>query len=209
MLLPDSKILLHDAKRLLDEINHLYSDAIHAEEIPPILRVRVKQFLDNVNASLEFAAFEIFNTYCSEQVKQIKRKPKDFERHENSIYFPVWDSKTAFDNYIDTKFVSLRNEQPDIVAILQKYQPFPTRPKWLRTLKDLVNTNKHRNLSKQSQRHVTHIKNLEIHNGEIKNFEGSTEQYISFDDIDQPVLKTLKRIFASAPTVIEDLEKIL
>jgi hypothetical protein len=108
--------------------------------------------------------------------------------------------------------------------------------KWLKNLKDLVNSNKHRTLLKSTRQQTTAIKHLTAKNGAsiqnltvispdgsfpfkfedddgndspITSFEGNVKVEFLFSNINQPVLPTLRRIIRSAPTVTTDLKKFL
>jgi hypothetical protein len=237
MTLSDSKILLEDAENLLKEIEIYYEKDLENGFVSPILRVRIKQYLDNVLASLEYATYEIFSKYCAKHIPANKLK-----RSEGRVYFPSLDEKSKFDNYINERFPKLLEEKAEIVDILAKYQPFPTRPKWLSHLKLLCNNNKHRYLSNQIHQTHTHIDNLLFPEGggitgitfvaqgdtqpiayndeplDLENpnnlpagvnYQGSVVKGFYFTEIDEPVLKTLKRIYRSAPSIISDLENCL
>ncbi len=237
MALTDSKILIEDAKNLLKEIEFLYERDLKNGFVSSVLRVRIKQYLDNVLASLEYATYEIFSKYCAKHISSNKLKGS-----ESRVYFPSLDEKIKFDNYIDNRFPKLVEEKPEIVDILAKYQPFPTRPKWLKHLKLLCNNNKHRYLSNQVHQTHTHIDNLRFPGGggisgitlvtqgdtspvaygdyplDLENpnnlpqgvsYKGAVVKDFYFAEINEPVLKTLKRIYRSAPTIILDLDTIL
>lgn len=234
MKLQDSQILINDAKNLLGEIEIIYNRDIKAGEDSPLLRVRIKQFLDNINSCLDYAAFYIFTKYCADRLKE--ENLKKFERLEKRIYFPCvlkLSEGDSFNEYMNKKFPYLEEENPDIIRIFEKYQPLPAQSKWLSHLKDLVNSNKHRRLSKQQPRQTMNINQLNFAGGgfisgltlvgegtsPLIEFEGDAAQPVYFDgsvdfefifkELDQPVLKVLKRIYRSAPSIINDLEKCL
>ncbi|MCB5235518.1 hypothetical protein [Niallia circulans] len=236
MTLSDSKVLIEDAKNLLKEIELIYEIDLKNGFVSPILRVKIKQYLDNILASLEYATYEIFSRYCAKYIPSNKLKWS-----ESRVYFPSLDDKRKFDNYINDRFPKLLDEKPEIVDILAKYQPFPTHSKWLKHLKLLCNNNKHRYLSNQTYQTNTQIKNLRFPEGggisgftiisqgdkspvayndqplDLENpsnlppgvnFNGSVVKDFYFTEINEPVLKTLKRIYRSTPTIILDLETV-
>ncbi|MED4267317.1 hypothetical protein [Priestia megaterium] len=233
MELEDSRILIDDAANLLEEIEILYARDIEIGEDSPLLRVRIKQFLENINSALEYAAFTAFTEFCADRVKN--ERANHFERIERNVYFPCKlqkDGDYGFNKYMNERYPYLDQEKPEVIDVFEKYQPFPTRSKWLSNLKDLVNSNKHRQLSKQSHRKSMHINHLLTASGggifgvtlegsgsqplisfegegsQPISFDGSIEYFFTFDEIDQPVLKVLRRIYKSAPLIISDLEKI-
>ncbi len=229
MQISDSRYLLHDAERLLGEIGKIHNDSLKMDSIPPQLKLKIKQFLENVDSALGYEAFNIFSKYCT--VPQDK-----LEQHESKLYFPVRNTKKSFDDFINRWYPGLKETKPEIITTLEKYQPFPNNSVWLSRLKYLVNKNKHRNLSKQSKRQSGHIGYMEdvmgnkfinctfenvgtalMVNGKavdpskpnpyIKQFIGNVESYLVFSDLNQPVLISLKEIYSGAFAIISDLEK--
>lgn len=234
MALEDSKILIEDSKNLLKEIESLYSRDLLNGEDSPLLRVRIKQFLENINSALDYAAFSVFTEFCAERLK--KEQPNKFAFKERNVYFPCKLKKGGdggFLNYITDRFPYLEQENPIIIETFEKFQPFPAKSKWLSYLKDLVNSNKHRTLLKQVQQQTTSINRLTASNGSsivggtiigdfpfkfvnedgseatITSFDGDIKIEFMFSNINQPVIPTLRRIIRSAPTVINDIEKCL
>jgi hypothetical protein len=61
--------------------------------------------------------------------------------------------RKKFDNYINDRFKYINKIVNGPIEIFAKYQPFPTRSKWLKHLKDLVNGSKHRALIKSVRQH--------------------------------------------------------
>ncbi|WP_424765687.1 hypothetical protein [Paenibacillus sp. sgz302251] len=234
MSFEESKLLLNQAKITLQEIESSYDHYLSLKDVSVELQLKIKDFLDKVNPALDYAAFKIFTTYCAKYVS-----PEKLNRAESIVYFPYKKNITDFEDYLKKVFPNLVADKPDIVDIFKKYQPFPARSKWLYYLRELVSHNKHRNFTKQSLRQTTNINYLNLPGGnqligvtlvtegngqpisingqhvDLENsphnmgFNGSIETDFIFKDIDQPVLKTLKRIYASAPTVIKDLEQII
>lgn len=233
MELEDSKILIVDSENLLKEIEMLYVRDLRVGEDSPLLRVRIKQFLDNMNSALDYAAFAAFTEYCAPRIKV--EKPEKLKQKERRVYFPCVKERSDFNKKISENFEYLREEKLQIVGIFEKYQPFPAKSKWLDYLKELVNSNKHRNLTKQTMQHTQKINRIvasngaSIINGTIISENGfspfkfadengnespiiinDSEHIIEFmfSNIDQPVIPTLRRIIRSVPTIIRDLEKI-
>lgn len=233
MKLEDSKILIVDSENLLKEIEMLYVRDLRVGEDSPLLRVRIKQFVDNMNSALDYAAFAAFTEYCAPRIKV--EKPEKLKQKERRVYFPCVKERSDFNKKISENFEYLREEKLEIVGIFEKYQPFPAKSKWLDYLKELVNSNKHRNLTKQTMQHTQKINRIvssngaSIINGTIISEDGffpfkfadengnespiisnDSEHIIEFmfSNIDQPVIPTLRRIIRSVPTIIRDLEKI-
>jgi hypothetical protein len=150
----DARLLLQDAEKLYREIEVIHNTYCHQESIPPNIKLKIKQFLENIDSALGYEAFNIFSKYCTVP-------PDKLEQHESKLYFPVRNSKKSYDQFIERWYPGLKEANPTIVAKIEKYQPFPNQPTWLSRLKHLVNKNKHRNLTKQTKRQNMYIRNFE------------------------------------------------
>lgn len=216
----ESKMLIEDAQHKLQEIEKLHANAFRDEASKNLFKMKIKQYLESVFSALDYLAYTIFNEYSAKNVSSER-----LEGHKSKVYFPIRETEKEFLTLIKRTFPGLIEDYPEIVDIFRKYQPFPARSKWLLHLKVLANGNKHRNLTEQQFQRKVHIEHAEtLGGGTLKNvtlinagnpfggpfvsFKGSIEQGIVFEDIGQPVVKTLKRIYASAPTIIKDLESI-
>ncbi len=236
MIMTDSKVLQFDAANILDEIEKkIYPQDISSGEVSALLRVRTKQFLDNVMASLDYVAYTIYKEYCEVHISPNKRN-----KIERKVYFPVRNNEKLLNVYLSECFPRLRDDYPDVYKILVKHQPFSSSPQWLKQLKDLTNENKHRNLSVQRRKNTTKIDYMaDINGNELIGFEsisydngiavsdgkqeidlskphpsivaysGTNKRDIVFAKTDLSVLDTLREIFFAAPVIIRDLELIM
>lgn len=153
MPLEDSALLVDDATQLLRVIEKHYQDSLEAQTIPPVLRVRIKQFLDNCRSALDFAAFEIFNKVCAPSIPA-----SELPRAQHKVYFPQGANQADFMGKINNWFPGLASARPDIVTILEACQAYATLSPWLKRLGDLVNENKHHQLSPQSRTVVNEVR---------------------------------------------------
>lgn len=231
MSLEDSLLLIEDSKRILEEITNIHNRDIVSGHDSPLLRIRIKQYLENINSALDYAAFYIFKKYCAEHI--MKEEPDKYSFRESRVYFPCLDDRKKFDNYINDRFKYLREEHEELVNILARFQPFPARSKWLKNLKLLVNDNKHRELMQQKKQHRTEINKLTASNNssisnltiisengilpfvfvnedgskaKVTSFDGQVKYEFIFPELKEPVLLVLERIMKSAPTVIENIQ---
>lgn len=234
MSLEDSKLLIEDSEKLLSEIKIIHDRDISSGKDTPLLRIRIKQFLENINSALDYAAFHIFKEYCAKKIQE--NEPGKFSFRESRVYFPCLDDREKFENYINDRFKYLKDENEELINILAKFQPFPTRSKWLKNLKLLVNNNKHRELTQQKRQHSTQINRLTASNNssisnltiisedgtlpfvflnndgshaEIISFDGEIKNEFIFPELQSPVLPVLVRMIKSAPTVVEDIERYI
>lgn len=231
MEISESRLLLQDAERLLLEIETIHNSSLNGDSAPPILKLKIKQFLENIDSALGYIAFNIFSKYCT--------VPEDkLEQHESKLYFPVRNNQKAYDQFMDRWYPGLREVNPKIISIIQKYQPYPEQSSWLSSLKYLVNKNKHRTLTKQTKRQSGYIGYMEDIMGNkfinctfnnansflningipfnplqpnpyIKTFIGNIETFFVFSDINKLVLPTLNDIYAGSIGIMNDLEDVL
>lgn len=152
-MLDDSHLLLTDAERLLSEIEQVCQTTLTSKSIPPTLRVRTKQFLDNIRSALDFLAFEVFTRFCAPGIQ-----PSEITKAERRVYFPVRDDRAEFLKAVDTSFPGLNSTRPDLVSALQSPQPFQTGTPWLKHLVDLSNENKHRQLAPQTKTETKQVR---------------------------------------------------
>ncbi len=233
MSLSDSQFMLQDAKQLLDEIEHSYKKYLAEENIPRELQNKIRNFLNNIESALDYKAFDIFSKCCVKNIPQEK-----LSGYEKRINFPLKNSKKEFDKYIDTCYLGLRIENPDIVLLFEKHQPFTSDgSNWLTRFNFLVNNNKHRTLMKQKRNQTSNVHHMKLLGANFIGctFEGpgtpitigdtpvnffeqspyienlSATVYVDFifPTINKPALPTLKEIYSGATSVINDLEQII
>lgn len=235
MSLENSKLLLTDSKELLSNIESIYQTSLTNKDIPEILPLRIKQFIDNIRSSLDYAAFKIFTNYCSQNIPQDK-----LLKIEPKVYFPTKDTIEKFNSNIDSIFIGLRTSRNDIVLLLENCQSFKTSS-WLSNLNILSNNNKHRDLTPQTRTETKEIKVTSpvgssvfwnpsavtfgsgvLINGVPMNPKTQMPAYNSsnkveiktwvgfkFTDLDLLVLPTLNAIYNEALSVIEQLDKLI
>lgn len=147
MSLDHSRELLEINHELLQEIEMLYRDYIHLKEAPVKLTVKVKNFLENARSPLDYAANYLFDTYCTKHIKD----PNKIPSRKRKVVFPIDDSEGIFQKSLKEKLDGLQHERPDVVSIIEKSQPFNSNL-WIKRLRDLANSNKHVELTKQERK---------------------------------------------------------
>jgi hypothetical protein len=237
MNLDNSILLLHDARSTLSEINEIYQNALINKNIPPILSLRIKRFLDEVRSSLDYVAFEIFKTFCSHNIPE-----SQLNRISKKIYFPIRTNPDSFDEYVSKCFVGLNNSNPEIVQVIRSYQPFDGKPKTFYYLNELSNENKHRNFTvkklKRNQQSVVQAKNgftiimhnshipsgsliinneplimgenqIPINQGNLKSVDNYEWTSVDFESLNIEVLNTLISIFNDTNGMLQKLMTVL
>lgn len=161
MTTPEHIFMLNDAHDLLKKIQNSYQTLLRAEHIPRSLMNDIRHFLNNIESSLDYVAFEIFTKYCLQHVSDIEK----IESAKRAVSFPL-HRENDFDRRIDKVFLHLRLEKPEIIEIFRKYQPFNNASDhWLPIFNKLVNNNKHRELEKQRISPTTTIHSMIDANG--------------------------------------------
>lgn len=228
----DAKLCLSEAQKMLVEIEEIYNKNVYKEQLPPVLKIKIKNFLENVRSSLEYATNYIFYTYCASNYTN-----KKLAEISRKIYFPIYDDKSHFDKCINNKFKGLSTNN-EILELFEKCQPF-SGEKWSRYLGDLCNKNKHVKLTKHNRTESGTIMYFEdifgvkiknctfsgckhgmVYNGVplnnnninynpyIKSFIGNINTEYIFEDTNTPVLGTLNEIMNGSKYFINSIEKI-
>ncbi|MFH7833881.1 hypothetical protein [Bacillus luti] len=156
--LDDSKACLDIAQIMLDEVEELIQESIQHDDVIPYLKVKIKNCLENCRSPLDYVANYIFDSYC-----RMEYTPNELKKF--NVYYPIAHSHSSYKNYINGKYRSLDTKRPDIVNVMRNSQSFG-KDDWLKFLPKLINTNKHRNLTKQERKETgVHIHNMTLQNG--------------------------------------------
>jgi hypothetical protein len=235
LLLSDSKFLLNDAAEQLEIIQKFYDDSIHHKEISPVLRLKIKHFLEDIKSSLDYTAYTIFTIYSIEHIKM------KLEDHQRQVCFPVKHTDKKFDDFIKNVFPELNNKNPEIVDFFKSVQPCYGETVWYNDLNELVNKNKHRYLTPQYKKEVTQINymkdvlgntyndvTIESNSGTLIAYGDSmvdvtgkkTNPFIEeidasvwvdfvFKDLNKSVMPTLFSIYDGSNKIINDIERVI
>jgi len=139
----DARELLNHADGDFATIREAYDASLHAKEVSGNLRVRIKNFVENLRSALDFSARGLFDKYGSSP----KGKPK--------IYFPYAaanQDRATFEKSgrVEACIPGLNASRPDIVKSLLEMQHFGSHGySWLPDFMDLTNENKHERLTPQ------------------------------------------------------------
>jgi hypothetical protein len=101
--------------------------------LSPELSIRVGEFIYNLRAALDHLVFAL-------AWHDTGKKPTG--SHERKLQFPIEDRKKSFDGRRNTL---LKGVFDGNVALIERYQPYK-RCHWIGVLRDLSNTDKHREL---------------------------------------------------------------
>lgn len=232
----DSIACLAVARELIGEIQAMTQESITDIRLMPLLKVKIKNCLENCNSPLDYVAQYIFSTYCPNEYTQ-----KELKRYKKVYYPKPVPDEIKFNLNTKEYFRSLITKRPDIVKVLENSQPYKSDP-WLAHLTTLINENKHRNLTTQERRDVgVHANHITMSNGmQIQNIRSFGNKghdvvingipfdsqsalnhptvssfgatfYVEFifKELNLPLVPTLKDIYAGTYSVIQDLKRHL
>lgn len=227
----DSLLCLNEAKELIQQIERLEENSIHDVDLLERCKPKIKNCLENCRSPLDFVSNYLFETYCKE-----KYNTEELKWKRNN--FPITYKKDKFHRYLKTEFKNLNTVKHDVVKIIEKTQPFSRNEQWLKHLTSLVNENKHARLTFNKADKTINIKKLEfsgvtmtnvtmtnvgipISIGDksydlINSFPPSSTQIdvtaknnIIFEELDIPVVETLKAIHENVLETINSIQKCL
>lgn len=135
--------LISKAKKDFVVLKSDYNNSLDQKVISEELKIDIKNIFENLRSSLDYIAHDIHEA-C------ITAKPP------KKLYFPIKQSRKEFDIGINTDFVDLNTNFPDVYTILENVQPY--NDPWLTKFNKLNNNNKHQDLVEQTrteQRRVT------------------------------------------------------
>lgn len=188
MELKDCDSLIVEMEIFLEKIYVRYSEIPPADsEIPFKIRSDIKHFLDNANSILDFTAFELYQKYSVYYLNH-----ETYEKTKDYIYFIYKEDKNKFKKNMNMIYPNLGETNPDIYQAFEKHQKYGNS-QWRKDLHQLVNQNKHKNLSLQKKTKYHQVNKINIPNmfnitgGQI-NFENNVvlenNQMTHYNDFD-------------------------
>lgn len=158
----DSLACVVVSKETIERLEILVPLAVDDESRIPYIKVLVKNTLENLRSPLDYSANFIFDVYCRSEYSS----NSDIKRNcANKPQFPLTDRKSNFDRNMSKKFKNLKENQREIYNLMESMQYY-NNTKWIKTLSDYVNKNKHRELTKYAIKEKgLQIKHLKLHNG--------------------------------------------
>lgn len=149
----DSKACLDVSEVMLNDLEEQIKVSINQPDLIPYIKVNIKNILENCRSPLDYSAVYVFDTFCRSEYNsntEIRKK-----RAAKPSFVITEDAKT-FKNDMENRFKNLYKHHPEIYNVFKSAQSFNGDP-WLDNLTALVNTNKHRNLSKHRKEHIATI----------------------------------------------------
>jgi hypothetical protein len=140
------------------DIESLYRLSLSKKEIDSLLKIKIKNFLENARSILDFCAHDIAGVY------QLKSK-------RGRIYFPIVakdKNLKIFEKHIEDYLTDLKLNNPTLWDYLESIQPYHSDYVWLGYLVTIANENKHDKLTSQTKEEVPLRLVIECNGGVIK-----------------------------------------
>lgn len=214
----DALYLLDEAEQALKDISKLHHKALTSEDMQRTLAVKIKNFLANLNSSLDYTAYYVFETFCLEKASL---KYNNIDYIKRKIYFPCYNKEEIFEQQVSKHFVGLKEEHYFIYEVFRLVQEFKVGSTWLSDFKKLSNESKHVRLTRNKKMYsgtvnvelpgITVLNCKAIEAEEVlaindipfdpnnpqdhiymKNIKGEFSSFFSFEGSSKPILKTLK-----------------
>lgn len=136
----DIGALLTEASSQIQSIEREYNRSLDDKTVSTELRIFIKNYCENLRSPLDYIASEI-----DESVLGLLRN--------KTPYFPMNSTdRAAYDKYMSKQFPQLSNARPDLYQAIEEIQPYnPSGCQSLPRLNELVNKNKHDQLSPQKR----------------------------------------------------------
>ncbi|MEC2162888.1 hypothetical protein [Bacillus velezensis] len=212
----DSLYLIEEATDIFEKIVALHEQAL-IEDLDRSLSFKVKNFLETLNSSLDYAAYDLFEIFCLEKAKL---RHSNINHIKRKIYFPCYPQEKTFDKEVNKCFVGLESDHKEIFQLLKKSQPFYYGDFWLKEFKNITNESKHIKLTRNKKlksgviNYATipgiNMSNLQFKGSEhpfsvngvpvkdlnnnpyTSEYNGKVNAYFSFEKTRKPVLDTLQ-----------------
>jgi hypothetical protein len=132
----DIHALLNAANGQLVILRALYEQSIEAQQLDPELRPLIKNILENQRSALDYLAQRILDKHGTPGATK-------------KVYYPLAYGPNAFPNWFDKNLPGVKKGCPAAHDAIRDRQPYEPGYDWLQDLLDLVNQNKHRELTPQ------------------------------------------------------------
>ncbi|WP_427313041.1 hypothetical protein [Cupriavidus sp. H39] len=135
----DITALLNETADCRQRLERVYEEAKSAPDIKEALKPTVKSALEHLRSALEYCGQDVRERYC----------PPPGEREK--VYFPFGEKEKTFHRSIEKNLPKLETGAPAVFSLMKSIQPFACGDRWLVTLCEQTNFNKHNRLSPQER----------------------------------------------------------
>lgn len=235
----DYFILLESSKEHLEHIKELEKHLPNNEHLHLEMSKSIRYFSSDIESALDYIIYDLFMLYS--YPKLIANNATENKiKHLQKVSFPSWITKGKFYSFMKKSFKDLQTDYPLIYDLLESNQPFNDKvPEnhWLHRANEIVNTSKHRHLTKTDKHYngvirqfryrglsmsnvtfkgvgsIMNIGGIEI-TPEIarqidSNFDGDVTLVSTFTDTNEPVIELLEEIRENTYTLITHLHQLM
>lgn len=133
--------LLADALRGINEVAVMHAESMETGEIVRGMRPRIKSILEHQRSALDYLVQQVNATHPP--TKKVRKK---------KAYYPVARKPEHCEGACEANMPGLITNHPAIARAFAAHQPFVPSEQWLGWLMELVNANKHSELTRPQQR---------------------------------------------------------
>ena len=137
----DIEALLENSQTELSHIEQEYQNCLEKQEISASLKIKIKNYCENLRSILDYIAHDIKEQYSSPLTEKDK------------IYFPISAKLAGFHNNTNKWYPNLNQTCPELFNYLQSIQSFSNADnQWLIWFNEVNNKNKHHKLMPQKEK---------------------------------------------------------
>lgn len=140
-----NNLIRHTASDLI-EIRSKYRNSLDIEAIDPLLKIDVKNVMENLRSVLDYIAHDIYDKIIRPQ-RIASGKPEVKYTH-----FPYGKDENRFKMSVTRNLPKLPTLSPPVFSLLESIQPHKSGKSWLYDFCTIVNQNKHDKLSAQRKK---------------------------------------------------------
>lgn len=133
------------AEQHVNHISALSKESVNNTKLKKIMSVYIKNCLENCRSPLDYAAVNVFNSFCASEYPKNKK-----------TYFPIRSRESEFVKCMNDNFKNLENKNVSIYELFKECQLFSGN-NWLQNLTLLINKNKHIELTAPPVNQITHV----------------------------------------------------
>ncbi|MFC1987114.1 hypothetical protein ACFLVH_00980 [Chloroflexota bacterium] len=139
------RALIEHVRKDLEKIKTEYETSLQSKTINLSLQIDVKNLMENLRSTLDYIANDVYQRVVKpDRVASGQKEIKD-------IYFPYGKDEKDFKSSVGRYLPKLEALSPHVFSIFERIQPHKCGNNWLFNFCNILNRNKHDNLSPQTR----------------------------------------------------------
>jgi len=138
--------LISHTKAHFPVIEKEYEASLQREDIDPVLRISVKNFMENLRSALDYLARDIYDMV----IRPVTNAGRQLDI--SRVMFPYGKDRKSFSAMINSRLPDLNSVNPAVFSLVEHVQPHRYGSSWLYDLCHIVNENKHNQLTPQTRK---------------------------------------------------------